>query len=111
MSLEKHLKELLIQQIKQKLSKIKQDIEPVPEPPPDLKILSYGIVIGFIDIVTEKEISLHRIDKWKNLLSQGNKLIILIPKEEKLKITEDLWKEGIAEKVSIGTYEINLLLP
>lgn len=111
MSLEKHLKELLIHQIKQKLIKIRQDIEPVPEPPPDLKILSYGIVIGFIDIITEKEISFNRIDKWKNLLSQGNKLIILIPKEEKLKITENLWKEGIAEKVSIGTYEINLFLP
>jgi len=111
MSMEKHLKELLIHQLKQKLSRIQQDLDSVPEPPPELKIVSYGIIIGYIDIITEKEISPDRISKWKNLVSQGNKLTIIIPKEEKLKITETLWKEGLAEKVSIGTYEINLFLP
>jgi hypothetical protein len=105
MSFEKHLKELLIHQIKQKLKKLNQDIEPLPQPPPDLKILSYGIIIGFIDIITEKEITTDRIDKWKELISQGNKLIIILPKEEKLKIIDTLWKEGLAEK---KTYEINL---
>lgn len=111
MSMEKHLKELLIYQLKQKLGRIQQEIEPTEEPPPDLKILTYGMILGYIDIVTEKEIALERINKWKQLISQGNKLILLLPKEEKLKITEILWKEGIAEKVSIGTYEINLFLP
>jgi len=111
MSVEKHLKEFLIHQIKQKLSRIQQEIQQLENPPPDLKILSYGIVIGYIDIVTEKEILSERIDKWKQLISQGNKLIILIPKDDKLKIMEILWKEGIAEKVSIGNYEINLFMP
>ncbi|GAQ94384.1 hypothetical protein TAGGR_1564 [Thermodesulfovibrio aggregans] len=111
MSMEKHLKEFLVFQLKQKLGRIQQQLEPVEKPPPDLKILSYGMVIGYIDIVTEKEIAPERINKWKELLSVGNKLTILLPKEEKLKITEILWKEGIAEKVSIGTYEINLFLP
>ncbi len=111
MSVEKHLKEFLIHQIKQKLSKIQQEIQQIENPPPDLKILSYGIVIGYIDIVTEKEISSERIAKWKDLISQGNKLTILISKDEKLKIMETLWKEGIAEKVSIANYEINLFLP
>lgn len=111
MSMEKHLKELLIHQLKQRLSKIKQDLECLSEPPPDLKIISYGMVIGYIDIITEKEINPDRIAQWKKLISQGNKLTIIIPKEEKLKITETLWKEGLAEKVSVGTYEINLFLP
>lgn len=111
MSMEKHLKEFLVFQLKQKLGRIQQQLAPVEKPPPDLKILSYGMVIGYIDIVTEKEIAPERINKWKELLSVGNKLTILLPKEEKLKITEILWKEGIAEKVSIGTYEINLFLP
>lgn len=111
MSAGKYLKELLVQQLKQRLSKVKQDLESVSKPPPDLKIVSYGMIIGYIDIVTEKEISSDRIAEWKNLVSQGNKLTIIIPKEEKLKITETLWKEGLAEKVSVGTYEINLFLP
>lgn len=111
MNMEKHLKEFLIHQLKQKLHRIKQDLEPLQETPPDLKIVSYGMVIGYMDIITEKEINLERIEKWKKLLSQGNKLTIIIPKEEKLKITEILWKEGLAEKISVGTYEINLFLP
>ncbi|MCS7214885.1 MAG: hypothetical protein RMI30_04145 [Thermodesulfovibrio sp.] len=111
MSLEKFLKDFLIFQIKQKLDKIKQEIKRFDNPPPDLVILSYGIVIGYMDIVTEKEISSERINRWKELIYAKNKLIIIIPKEEKLKIMEILWKEGIAEKVSIGTYEVNISLP
>ncbi len=111
MSLEKPLKELLIHQIRQRLSKIKQDLEPLASPPPDLKIKSYGITIGYMDILIEREIDNERINKWKNLIEEGNKLIIIVSKEEKLKITEILWKEGLAEKISIGTYEINLFLP
>ncbi|MCX8034201.1 MAG: hypothetical protein N3A00_02650 [Thermodesulfovibrio sp.] len=111
MSMERHLKEFLVYNLKQKLSKLQQEIENVKEPPPDLKILSYGMVIGYIDIITEKEIKTERIEKWKTLINQGNKLTIIIAKDEKLKITELLWKEGLAEKVSVGTYEINLFLP
>lgn len=111
MRMEEHLKKLLIYHLKQKLSKIKQELEPISNSPPDLKLLSYGVVIGYIDIITEKEIGWERIQKWKQLISEGSKLTLLLPKEEKLRITEILWKEGIAEKVSIGTYEINLFLP
>lgn len=111
MNTEKSLKEILINQVEQKLIKLQQKVEPLSESPPDLKIISYGLTIGFIDIVTEKDLKPERIAKWKNIISRGEKLIILIPKEDKLKIAEMLWKEGIAEKVSIGTYEINLFLP
>uniref|UniRef100_A0A7C4AII9 Uncharacterized protein n=1 Tax=Thermodesulfovibrio aggregans TaxID=86166 RepID=A0A7C4AII9_9BACT len=111
MSVEKHLKELLIYHLKQKLGRLQQDLEPEQKPPPDLKILSYGMVIGYIDIITEKEVFQERIEKWKDLISHGNKLIIVVPKDEKLRITELLWKEGIAEKVSIGTYDVVLTLP
>ncbi|MEN2985857.1 MAG: hypothetical protein ABDH16_04300 [Thermodesulfovibrionaceae bacterium] len=111
MSIEKHLKELLIHQLRQKLSKLKQDVELVENPPPDLKIMSYGVVLGYIDVVTEKTVSNQRVKRWKELVFSGEKLTVLLSKEEKLKITEILWKEGIAEKVSIGTYEIVLLLP
>ncbi len=111
MSLEKYLKELLIHQIRQRLSKIKQDLEPLQSSPPDLIIKSYGMTIGYMDILIEKEIDPERITKWKNLIKEGNKLIIIVPKEEKLKITEILWREGLAEKISMGTYEINLSLP
>lgn len=111
MNIEKSLKELLIHQIEQRLNKINQKVEPLSETPPEMKILSYGMTIGYIDIVTEKDLKPERIEKWKNLVSKGEKLILLIPKEEKLRIADMLWKEGLAEKVSIGTFEINLFLP
>lgn len=111
MNIEKSLKELLIHQIEQRLNKINQKVEPLSETPPEMKILSYGMTIGYIDIVTEKDLKPERIEKWKNLVSKGEKLILLIPKEEKLRIADMLWKEGFAEKVSIGTFEINLFLP
>jgi len=111
MSMEKYLKELIIYHLKQKLGRLQQELEYTQEPPPDLKILSYSMIIGYIDIVTEKEITSERINKWRQMISEGYKLTIVVPKDEKLKITEVLWKEGITEKVSIGTYEINLFLP
>lgn len=111
MNTEKLLKDLIILQLKQKLYRIKQEIENIENPPPDLKILSYGITVGYIDIITEKEIGTERLKKWKELISQGNKVIVIVPKEEKLKITDIIWKEGLSEKLSIGTYEINLFLP
>lgn len=111
MTFEEILKELLIYKLRQKLNKIKQDLEPLEKPPPDLKILSYGIIIGYLDILTEKEISQSRVEKWREIISKGDKLILIVSKEQKLEITELLWKEGIAEKISIGTYEINLFLP
>lgn len=111
MTFEEILKELLIYKLRQKLNKIKQDLEPLEKPPPDLKILSYGITIGYLDILTEKEISQSRVEKWREIISKGDKLILIVSKEQKLEITELLWKEGIAEKISIGTYEINLFLP
>lgn len=111
MNIEKSLKELLIHQIEQRLNKLNQKVEPLSETPPEMKIVSYGMTIGYIDIVTEKDLKAERIEKWKNLVSKGEKLILLIPKEEKLRIADMLWKEGLAEKVSIGTFEINLFLP
>lgn len=105
------LKEILMFQLKQRLSKLKQDLEYVDKPPPDLKITSYGMVIGYIDIVNEKDINPERLNAWNDIIKRGNKLTIIVPKEEKLRITDILWREGLAEKISIGNYEINLFLP
>ena len=54
MSMEKYLKELIIYHLKQKLGRLQQELEYTQEPPPNLKILSYRVIIGYIDIVTEK---------------------------------------------------------
>lgn len=111
MNEEKILKDYIIHKLKLRLQRLKQDIEPYPTPPPDLKIQSYGITIGYVDIIVESDIPNHRIEKWKELVSKGDKLILIVSKEQKLKLTEQIWKAGIAEKVSIGTYEFTLLLP
>lgn len=105
------LKDYIIHQLKLKLQRMKQDVESYPDPPPDLKIQSYGMTIGYIDIIVEPDITNQRMEKWKELVSKGEKLILIVSREQKLKVTDLILREGIAEKVSIGTYEFALFLP
>ncbi|MDI6801130.1 MAG: hypothetical protein QMD01_03600 [Thermodesulfovibrionales bacterium] len=41
----------------------------------------------------------------------GSKLILIIPKTATAKATELLWQKGIADRVSIGSYEIVVSMP
>jgi hypothetical protein len=41
----------------------------------------------------------------------GAKLILMIPKEMKVKVTELLWAKGLMDKVSTGIYEISIKMP
>lgn len=78
---------------------------------PDLILYNHGMVISVIEVETEKTLSPERVEQWKALSESGVKVIVVIPKELKVKATELLWKEGIAGKIGIGTYDINISLP
>jgi hypothetical protein len=41
----------------------------------------------------------------------GVKLILMVPKDLKVKATELLWAKGLMGKVSMGTYEISVHMP
>jgi hypothetical protein len=78
---------------------------------PDLILSSYGLVMGIIEVETESTLTLENAQKWKKLLHQGARLIIIVPERSKAHITDILWQVGIAQYVSIGTYDIRLSMP
>jgi hypothetical protein len=45
------------------------------------------------------------------MAQQDSKLILIVPKNSKVKAAEILWQKGIADRVSVGTYEIVVNMP
>jgi hypothetical protein len=36
---------------------------------------------------------------------------LMVPKSARVRVTELLWQRNLADKVSVGTYEISLTMP
>jgi hypothetical protein len=45
------------------------------------------------------------------MASTGQKLILMVPKNTKVRAMELLWQEGIADRVGVGSYEIAITMP
>jgi hypothetical protein len=45
------------------------------------------------------------------MTQSGSKLILMVPKNAKVKAMELLWQNGIADRVSVGSYEISISMP
>lgn len=78
---------------------------------PDIIISNHGMVISVIEVETPDTLTEKKADEWKAIAESGTKLSVVVPKELKVKATEMLWQKGLAGKVSIGTYDININLP
>ncbi|MCX7793824.1 MAG: hypothetical protein N2257_05415 [Thermodesulfovibrionales bacterium] len=78
---------------------------------PDLIISAQGMVISVIEVETEETLSEQKVTEWKRLVDSGIKLTVVVPKTEKVKLTDMLWNNGLAGKIGIGTFEININLP
>ncbi len=78
---------------------------------PDLILGNHGIVLAVMEIETEKSVTPEKADEWKAISALGVKLIIMVPKPLKAKTVELLWQKGIADRTSIGSYDINIAMP
>lgn len=78
---------------------------------PNLILGNHGIVLALMEVETEGTLTEEKAEEWKRLSGTGVKLILMIPKALRSKTLELLWKMGIADKVSVGTYEINISMP
>jgi hypothetical protein len=78
---------------------------------PDLILGNHGLVLAIMEVETKGSITQEKADKWKTLSGLGAKLILMVPKASKAKIIDLLWKQGIADKASVGSYEINVSMP
>lgn len=111
MNNEKILHDLIVNYLKQKFSKEYKEIKVNPDGNPDMILSNHGLIMALIEVETENSITTQKAEKWKEMLQAGSKLMLIIPKNAKVKTTELLWQSGIADKVSVGTYEIVINLP
>ncbi len=122
MQSEKLIHDWLVTYLSQRLSRDYKDIEINLEGEkkaefkghyPDLILGNHGLVLAVMEVETEKSITSEKANEWSRIVGtgQGVKLIIMAPKALKAKIVELLWGKGIADKVAVGSYEINIKMP
>ncbi len=108
---DKRLHDLIVDYLKQKLSREYSEIRVNPAGNPDLTLSSHGLVLAVVEVETEKSITPEQGERWKTLAQPGTKVIVMVPKHAKVKAMDLLWKHGIADRVAIGHYEIAIHMP
>jgi len=78
---------------------------------PDLILRNHGFVMAVMEVETEESVTPEKAVEWKTLSGLGAKLIIMVPNSMKSKALDLLWKAGIADKASVGSYGINVNMP
>jgi len=78
---------------------------------PDLILKSHGMVMAIVEVETESSIDEERGAYWKELSRQGARLILMVPENEKARVTDLLWKNGIMQNVSVGSYGFRINMP
>ncbi len=78
---------------------------------PDLILGNHGMVLAVVEVETEHSINKEKALQWKAISETGTKLILMLPKKVVKNVTELLWEASIADRVSIGTYDIVISMP
>jgi len=78
---------------------------------PDIIFGNHGLVLGAMEVETETTISSEKAKEWKSLATSGNKLVLMVPKRSVKHVTDLLWEAGVADRVSIGTYDVVIQMP
>lgn len=78
---------------------------------PDLILESHGVTVGLMQVETEETLQdPERPKMWREMAALGPRLTLVVPSSAKAKVTEILWNEGLAGKVSLATYELVIRL-
>jgi hypothetical protein len=108
---EKLVHDLIVDHLKRKLARDYKDVSVNAEGNPDMVLANHGLVLANLEVETDSTICPEKADEWKGLAQPGTKLILMVPKNSKAKVTELLWQKGIMDKVSVGSYEIVINMP
>ena len=111
MANEKLVHDLIVDSLRERLGREYREIKANPPGNPDLILANHGLVLAQVEVETEGTITPQKADAWKELVKQGTKLILMVPKNSKVKVTELLWEKGILDRVSVGTYDIAISMP
>ncbi|MCE5195359.1 MAG: hypothetical protein LLF28_07945 [Nitrospiraceae bacterium] len=111
MSNEKLIHDLIVEHLKEKLKKDYKEIKFNSSGNPDLSLSNHGMLLANVEVETDSSINLQKTADWKEMIQSGTKLILIVPKNVKFKVTELLWQNNMTEKISVGTYEISINMP
>jgi hypothetical protein len=78
---------------------------------PDMILGNHGMILAILEVETAESITEKQAENWEKLSGLGVKLILMVPKDMKVKVTDLLWAKGLMTKVSLGTYEIAITMP
>ncbi len=102
--------DLIVDYVIERLKRDYKEIKRNPEGDPDLILANHGMVMAYLEVETEESIDSNKAKKWKEMAEKG-KLILMVPKNTKVRVTDLIWQQGITKSVSIGTYEVMINMP
>ena len=105
------LKERLSREYKEIRDNVEAEEHEVNGVYPDLILGNHGLVLAACEVETDRSITPDEAEKWKSITESGTKLFLMVPSSKTKDVTSLLWEKGIADKVSLGTYEIKIRMP
>lgn len=111
MNNEKLVHDLIVDTMRQKYSREYKEIIANADACPELVLKNHGLVLAVVAVETDSTITPEKADRWKEIVEEGNKLVLMIPKHARVKVTDILWQKGIMDRVSVGSYEIAITMP
>lgn len=111
MANEKLIHDLIVDHLRHRLKRDYSEITAPPSGSPDLTLANHGLVLAVVEVETESSITAEKAASWKTLAQPGTKLILMVPKNARVQVTELLWQLGIADRVGVGTYDISVTMP
>ena len=108
---DKLVHDLIVDHLRRKLARDYNNVTVNPEGNPDMVLSNHGLMLANVEVETDSTISAEKADRWKGLAQPGTRLILMVPKGAKAKVTELLWQKGIMDRVSVGSYEIVINMP
>lgn len=111
MERDKLIHDLIVDRMMEKYSPSYKEIKINSSGSPDLVLGNHGLTLAVVEVETEKSISTERAESWRTMAQSGTKLILMVPRNAKVRVMELLWGIGIADRVGVGTYEIVINMP
>jgi len=75
---------------------------------PDVVFINYELVTQIVEVEMADNINEDRIEHWKKMSDLGAQLVILVPKESEKKMRNISFDSGLAAKVKIGTFDVDI---
>lgn len=108
---DKLVHDLIVDRLRGKFSREYKEIKVNLSGNPDIILANHGLTLAVVEVETERSIIPEKAEKWKEMVKSGPKLILMVPKNAKVKVTEMLWQKGIMDRVGVGSYEIVINMP